>query len=73
MLEAGRRRAAAAGVGNARFVRHDLEEAPMPGFDAVYSRFGVMFFADPVTAFANIVASVRPGGRIAVVVWAPLG
>ena len=38
-------------------------------FDAVYSRFGVMFFADPVTAFANIGAAVRPGGRIVFVCW----
>jgi SAM-dependent methyltransferase len=38
-------------------------------FDAVYSRFGVMFFADPVAAFANIAAAVRPGGRLTFVCW----
>jgi SAM-dependent methyltransferase len=38
-------------------------------FDAVYSRFGVMFFADPVVAFKNIAAAVRPGGRLVFVCW----
>jgi SAM-dependent methyltransferase len=38
-------------------------------FDAVYSRFGVMFFADPVAAFANLVQALRPGGRLAFVCW----
>lgn len=37
--------------------------------DAVYSRFGVMFFADPHAAFANIAANVHPGGRLAFVCW----
>jgi SAM-dependent methyltransferase len=38
-------------------------------FDAVYSRFGVMFFADPVAAFTNIAAAVRPEGRLVFVCW----
>jgi SAM-dependent methyltransferase len=41
-------------------------------FDAAYSRFGVMFFSDPVAAFANIRASLKPGGRLAFVCWRPL-
>ena len=50
---------------------HDLEHAPLvEGFDAAYSRFGVMFFARPDAAFSNLVASLRPGGRFAAVVWA---
>jgi SAM-dependent methyltransferase len=40
------------------------------GFDLVISRFGVMFFADPVGAFANIAGALRPGGRLTVVCWA---
>src|SRR5947209_193330 len=32
-------------------------------FDAIYSRFGVMFFADPVRAFANLRRSLKPRGR----------
>jgi SAM-dependent methyltransferase len=38
-------------------------------FDAGFSRFGVMFFADPLTAFANIRGALRPDGRIAFAVW----
>ena len=38
-------------------------------FDAIYSRFGVMFFADPVRAFANLRRSLKPRGRIAFVCW----
>ena len=40
------------------------------GFDTAYSRFGVMFFADPVAAFRNILSALRPGGRLAYVCWA---
>ncbi len=47
----------------------DALDASGVGFDAVFSRFGVMFFADPVAAFANIVRAVRPGGRLAFVCW----
>lgn len=72
MVAAGERLAASADVTNVRFVVHDLEEAPLAeGFDVAYSRFGVMFFDRPETAFANLVASLRPGGRFAAVVWAP--
>jgi ubiquinone/menaquinone biosynthesis C-methylase UbiE len=34
-------------------------------FDLVASRFGLMFFSDPVAAFRNIASDLRPGGRIA--------
>ncbi len=41
-----------------------------PGtFDVVVSRFGVMFFDDPVAAFANLRQATRAGGRLHVVVW----
>ncbi|GAA3710678.1 class I SAM-dependent methyltransferase [Microlunatus aurantiacus] len=38
-------------------------------FDVVLSRFGVMFFPDPVAAFANLARATRPGGRLAAAVW----
>jgi SAM-dependent methyltransferase len=38
-------------------------------FDAAYSRFGVMFFSDPVAAFVNIRRSLKPHGRLAFVCW----
>jgi SAM-dependent methyltransferase len=34
------------------------------GFDLLFSRFGVMFFAEPAHAFANLRAALRPGGRL---------
>lgn len=37
--------------------------------DVVISRFGVMFFDDPVTAFANLAATCKPGGRLCAMVW----
>jgi SAM-dependent methyltransferase len=39
-------------------------------FDRLCSRFGSMFFADPVAAFANLRRQVIPGGRIDLAVWA---
>ncbi|HEY0131082.1 MAG TPA: class I SAM-dependent methyltransferase [Allosphingosinicella sp.] len=38
-------------------------------FDALVSRFGVMFFADPVEAFRNLRSAVRPGGALACLAW----
>ncbi|MFU8875158.1 class I SAM-dependent methyltransferase [Micromonospora sp. SL4-19] len=57
------------GVDNVEFVRHDAQVHSFPpgGFDVALSRFGVMFFADPVAAFANIGRALRPGGRLAFV------
>jgi SAM-dependent methyltransferase len=42
------------------------------GFDAAFSRFGVMFFDDPATAFANIASALRPDGRLSFVAWGPV-
>jgi SAM-dependent methyltransferase len=41
-------------------------------FDAAFSRFGVMFFSEPATAFANIRTSLKPGGRLVFVCWRAL-
>jgi SAM-dependent methyltransferase len=40
-----------------------------PSFDLVFSRFGVMFFADPDVAFANLRKALKPSGRLAFVCW----
>src|SRR5437879_4211907 len=69
MLEAARRRAS--GRANVAFVEADAQVHAFSGFDAAFSRFGVMFFADPQAAFRNIARSLRPGGRIAFVCWQP--
>jgi SAM-dependent methyltransferase len=54
-----------------RWLAGDATEVALPAahFDAVISRFGVMFFADPMTAFAHLAGATRPGGRLAVAVW----
>lgn len=59
-------------VPNASFLLGDAQDhAFLPEeFDLVASRFGLMFFADPVSAFQNIAGAVRKGGRIAFVAWA---
>jgi SAM-dependent methyltransferase len=74
MLARARDRAEAEGLGNAVFEQADAQVHPLgpDRFDAVISRFGIMFFADPVAAFANIRSATRPGGRLAVACWQPL-
>ena len=71
MLARGRERAARLGARNVEFVHadaqvHDLGQAR---FDAAYSRFGVMFFSDPVAAFANVRRALRPGAALSLVCW----
>lgn len=41
-------------------------------FDAAFSRFGVMFFSDPVAAFSNIRGALKPRGRFGFVCWRAL-
>ncbi|WP_067829587.1 class I SAM-dependent methyltransferase [Nocardia inohanensis] len=74
MLARARERALAEGVANAGFEQGDAQVFPFAagGFDAALSRFGIMFFADPVAAFANIARALRPGGRLAFVTMPPL-
>lgn len=45
---------------------HAFEPA---SFDMIVSRFGVMFFADPVRAFANLRRAARHGGELRLLVW----
>ena len=55
------------------FAVADAQEVDLGGpYDTAVSRFGVMFFADPVRAFANIASSVRPDGNLAFVCWQSL-
>jgi SAM-dependent methyltransferase len=71
MLERARADAAAEGLGNVRFERADAQTHPFPrqSFDLAVSRFGVMFFDDPIAAFANIGAALVPRGRLVFVCW----
>ena len=62
-------RAEEAGLGN---VRHQLGDAGLEPFeqvDLVLSQLGVMFFDDPVAAFANLRRALAPGGRLVFVCW----
>ena len=72
MLGRAAQRAAQAGLGHVRFTQADAQvhAFEVSAYDVVISRFGVMFFADPVAAFANIGGALRPDGRMAVVCWA---
>ena len=73
MLAQARKRAAEDGIANVDFVVGDAQTDPLGGpYDVAISRFGVMFFDDPVAAFANVDRAMRPGGRLAIVSWAPL-
>jgi SAM-dependent methyltransferase len=74
LLAEARRRSAAAGLANTTFVQGDAQVHPFEpaAFDVVLSRFGVMFFGDPVAAFGNVARALRSAGRLAVLSWQPL-
>jgi ubiquinone/menaquinone biosynthesis C-methylase UbiE len=69
-LDYGRDDAAAHGVSNVTFERGDAEIAlPVNEFDFVFSRFGTMFFTNPVAAMRNMRLALKPGGRMVHIVW----
>jgi SAM-dependent methyltransferase len=73
MLDVARRRAVAAGLPHLQFSQgdaqvHRLEQT----FDVAISRFGTMFFDDPVAAFTNLARHLRPDGRLCIATWQPL-
>jgi SAM-dependent methyltransferase len=74
MLERARARAAAGRVSNVSFIEGDAQTFPFKqgDYDAAISRFGVMFFADPAAAFANIRRALKPGGRLTFICWRPM-
>src|SRR5262245_1428907 len=63
--------AAAEGVGNVTFTVGDAQDHPFEpaSVDVAISRFGIMFFADAVAAFANVGRALAPGGRLAFACW----
>src|SRR5438105_7414085 len=48
-----------------------LELAPGEAFDVVFSRFGVMFFSDPVSAFGQLRSYGTPEARLGFCCWGP--
>lgn len=75
MLARARERAAEAGLSNVSFEQADAQVHPFApaSADIAVSRFGSMFFGDPVAAFANIGAAVQAGGRLVLLVWQSSG
>ncbi len=74
MLAIAERRLRNSGLRQVRIVRADAASHPFApgGTDLVFSRFGVMFFDDPVSAFRALRNALRPGGRLAFACWQPL-
>lgn len=74
LLAVARRRLMRGGHANVRFMQHDAQTHRFERgcYDIVVSRFGVMFFDDPISAFRNLLSALRPRGRLAFVCWGPL-
>jgi SAM-dependent methyltransferase len=72
MLAEGQSRAKAAGITNIDWRQVDPAMATLDGYDLLVSNFGVMFFGDPVAAFAHMRGAASPGARMAFVCWRPL-
>ena len=74
MLAGARQRLAASGLGNISLLEADAQVYRFEPnhFDLITSRFGIMFFADPVAAFSNLLPAARPGGRLCFACWGPL-
>jgi SAM-dependent methyltransferase len=72
MLAEAQARAEAAGIANVEWRQADAATAVLDGFDLLASNCGVMFFGDPVAAFAHVRRAACPGARMAFVCWRPL-
>src|SRR6516162_8674444 len=66
-----RERIAATGLRQAEAIVADASVRPFApdSFDLAFSRFGIMFFSDPMAAFANVRRAMKPGGRLALAVF----
>jgi SAM-dependent methyltransferase len=75
MLERARERSRDAGLTNVTFEQADAQVHPFTpqSFSVAISRFGAMFFEDPVAAFTNIGRAVQPGARLGLLAWQELG
>jgi SAM-dependent methyltransferase len=73
MLQRARARAADAGLANIIWREADAQDAALPAshFDLIVSRFGVMFFDDPVAAFSNLAGAAKAGARLVFACWQP--
>lgn len=71
MLERARQITAAERLDNVAYEHGDAKMHPFAPahYDLAISRFGAMFFSDPVAAFDNIARALRPGARLVLLVW----
>jgi SAM-dependent methyltransferase len=71
MLAAGAARPVAEGAAPIEWIEADVAgwASTVEPVDVVISRFGVMFFDDPLAAFANLASAARPGGRLCAMTW----
>jgi ubiquinone/menaquinone biosynthesis C-methylase UbiE len=72
MLAVARERARRENVTNATFVQADAQAGAPAAADLVISRFGTMFFSDPVLAFSHLRDALAGHGRMCLVTWQPL-
>jgi SAM-dependent methyltransferase len=74
MLSVARQRVEESGLATVSFVAADAQTHPFEAeaYDIAISRFGTMFFDDPIAAFANLARALRPAGRLCLVTWQPL-
>lgn len=74
LVEQARQRVARSAIRRIDVLLGDAETTALepPPYDALFSRFGVMFFQDPAAAFANLGRSLRPGARVAFLCWQDL-
>ena len=69
-LDYGRKDVARQGIANVSFMNADaLLERFEPEYDFVFSRFGTMFFANPVAGLKNMRSALKPGGTMTHIVW----
>jgi ubiquinone/menaquinone biosynthesis C-methylase UbiE len=69
-IEVAQKEAAAAGTRNARFRVADVQFDDLGGpYDCAFSRFGTMFFVNPVAALRNVRGALKDGGALTMTVW----
>jgi len=69
-LDTARKNSAAAGIANMAFVEGDVQSYPFqPSYDFIFSRFGTMFFENPVRALRNMRTALKPGASMTMIVW----
>jgi len=73
ILDAARKNVARAGIDGVELVLADASTYEFnERYDLMFSQFGVMFFSDPVSAFANLRRALKPDGRVAFACWRTL-